>query len=133
MLALRRISKYASKTCCYQVSFLRTWFAQNHVDKFSIALFFKRNDNDLSRGAAFVNNRNCKQSAGFKLGSLNSGVMAGVTTDTEVEVNPAWVNNYCYLNLSSEACLPGVAYYVTLETQCVPCSRNSKSMYIKKS
>ncbi|KAK2186747.1 hypothetical protein NP493_190g03002 [Ridgeia piscesae] len=72
----------------FEVSFLRTWFAQNNVDKFSIAVYFKRNDNDLNRAAAFVSNRNCKQSAGFKLGSINSGVMAGITADNEVEVNP---------------------------------------------
>ena len=95
MLALRRRSTYASNIYCCQVSFLRTWFAENNVDKFSISVFFKRNDNDLSCAAAIVNNRNCKQSAGFKLGSINSGVMAGITADTQVEVNPALVRNYC--------------------------------------
>ncbi|KAI0239669.1 hypothetical protein LSAT2_009631 [Lamellibrachia satsuma] len=72
----------------FEVSFLRTWFADNNVDQFSIAVWFQRHG-DLSPKAAIVNNGNCRQSAGFSLSSANSGVTATVTANSELVLDPA--------------------------------------------
>ena len=74
-----------------QVAFLRTWFAENNVDQFSIAVWFQRRG-DLSPKAAIVNNRNCRQSPGFSLSCANSDITASVTANSELVLDPAPVS-----------------------------------------
>ncbi|KAI0239670.1 hypothetical protein LSAT2_009632, partial [Lamellibrachia satsuma] len=76
----------------FEVAFLRTWFAENNVDQFSIAVWFKRRG-DLSPKAAIVNNRNCRQSAGFSLSCANSEITASVTANSELVLDPAPMAN----------------------------------------
>ncbi|KAI0239671.1 hypothetical protein LSAT2_009633 [Lamellibrachia satsuma] len=76
----------------FEVAFLRTWFAENNVDQFSIAVWFQR-PGDLSPKAAIVNNRNCRQSAGFRLSCANSEVTASVTANSELVLDPAPMAN----------------------------------------
>ncbi|KAI0236872.1 hypothetical protein LSAT2_012642 [Lamellibrachia satsuma] len=93
----------------FEVSFLRTWFANKNVDKFSIAVWFQRHG-DLSPKAAIVSNANCHESAGYSLGCKNSEITASITTNAEVVLNPqpmadnlwhhaAWVYDGQHLNL----------------------------------
>ena len=74
-----------------QVSFLRTWFAENNVNEFSIAVWFQRKG-ELDPKAAIVNNKNCEQGAGFSLATDDTKVTASITTDVEVSVIPATVS-----------------------------------------
>ena len=76
-----------------QVAFLRTWFAENNVDQFSIAVWFQRRV-DLSPKAAIINNRNCRQSPGFSLSCANSEITASVTANSELVLDPAPVSKY---------------------------------------
>ena len=74
-----------------QVAFLRTWFAENNVDQFSIAVWFQRRG-DLSHKAAIVDNRNCRQSSGFSLSCANSQITASVTANSELVIDPTSVS-----------------------------------------
>ncbi|KAI0222915.1 hypothetical protein LSAT2_025828 [Lamellibrachia satsuma] len=76
----------------FEVAFLRTWFAENNVDQFSIAVWFQRRG-DLSPKAAIVNNRNCRQSPGFSLSCANSEITASVTANSELVLDPAPMAN----------------------------------------
>ncbi|KAK2174411.1 hypothetical protein NP493_806g00001, partial [Ridgeia piscesae] len=73
------------------VSFLRTWFAQNEVNNFSIAVWFQR-EGSLSPTAAIVNNRNCKQLAGFSLSCPGPSLTGSIMTDTSVTAPPSPVS-----------------------------------------
>ena len=73
------------------MSFLRTWFAQNEVNNFSIAVWFQR-EGSLSPAAAIVNNRYCKQVAGFSLSCPGPSLTASIMTDTSVTVPPSPVS-----------------------------------------
>ncbi|KAI0220620.1 hypothetical protein LSAT2_027886 [Lamellibrachia satsuma] len=90
----------------FEVPFLRTWFAENKVDKFSITVWFQRHA-DLFPSAGIVNNNNCQQRAGFSLSCVSkqpdgfdaflpvgvySLVTGSITTDTEVNFYNAYVS-----------------------------------------
>ncbi|KAI0218126.1 hypothetical protein LSAT2_030156 [Lamellibrachia satsuma] len=62
----------------FEVSFLRTWFAENSVDRFSVAVWFQILG-PLSLSTAIVNNVNCEQSAGFSIARSDREVLANMT------------------------------------------------------
>ena len=63
-----------------QVSFLRTWFANNKVDKFTVAVWFKRLGEDVT-SQGIVNNGDCVDTPGFLIGHSAGSVAAEITTD----------------------------------------------------
>ena len=63
-----------------QVAFLRTWFANNKVDKFSVSVWFKR-DGQKMYPKGIVHNGDCEDTAGFAIGHSNGMVMANITTE----------------------------------------------------
>ncbi|KAI0236875.1 hypothetical protein LSAT2_012645 [Lamellibrachia satsuma] len=68
----------------FEVPFLRTWFAENEVSNFSIAVWVKRAQGNVAPNAAIVNNRNCNQTAGFSVNCPGAAVTGSITTGTEV-------------------------------------------------
>ena len=68
--------------CVYvrQVPFLRTWFANNKVDKFTVSVWFKRQGEERTP-EGIVNNADCLQTAGFSIGHDNKKVVAEITTE----------------------------------------------------
>ncbi|KAK2174415.1 hypothetical protein NP493_806g01009 [Ridgeia piscesae] len=80
-------TQYGSDVSIVAIAFLRTWFAENNVDKFSVAVWFQR-AGALSPKAAIVNNRNCKQTAGFSVSYENSQVTGSITVNSEVVLDP---------------------------------------------
>ena len=72
-----------------QVAFLRTWFANNKVDKFSVSVWFKRDGQKISP-QGIVHNGDCEDTAGFLIGHSKGMVMANITTedgDAQCEVS----------------------------------------------
>ena len=63
-----------------QVDFLRTWFANNKVDKFTVSVWFKRQGEQLTP-QGIVNNGDCIDTAGFLVGHAERTVMANITTE----------------------------------------------------
>ncbi|KAI0240166.1 hypothetical protein LSAT2_009126 [Lamellibrachia satsuma] len=76
----------------FEVAFLRTWFAENHVSKFSIAVWYKRHG-DLFPKAAIANNNNCQQRAGFSLSCVSSAATGSIMTDVPITLSPVEVND----------------------------------------
>ncbi|KAI0232633.1 hypothetical protein LSAT2_017057 [Lamellibrachia satsuma] len=110
----------------FEVSFLRTWFAENNVDQFSVAVWFQR-QGDLSANAAIVNNLNCRQSAGFSLSSGNSALSASVTTSAEVVLAPVSMAD----NLWHHAAWVYDGQSLTLYVDGVPSSQASVAGYMQ--
>ena len=63
-----------------QVDFLRMWFANNKVDKFTVSVWFKRQGEQLTP-QGIVNNGDCIDTAGFLVGHAERTVMANITTE----------------------------------------------------
>ena len=84
-----------------QVFFLRRWFADQKVTKFTVSLWFKRKG-QTSKLAGLVSNGDCLETPGFQTSVKNGGVFAGITTDTEVVTSEEAVSknsnsdNYLY-------------------------------------
>ena len=73
-----------------QVAFLRTWFANNKVDKFTVSVWFKR-QGEQSSPQGIVNNGDCIDTAGFLIGHALDGVVANITTEdghAQTPINP---------------------------------------------
>ena len=68
-----------------QVSFIRTWFAGNKVDKFTISIWVKRKGDQTAK-AGIVNNGDCIDKPGFELSAENEGVFARLGTDNVDEM-----------------------------------------------
>ncbi|KAI0236833.1 hypothetical protein LSAT2_012602 [Lamellibrachia satsuma] len=64
----------------FEVAFLRTWFANNKVDKFTVSVWFKR-QGEQSSPQGIVNNGDCIDTAGFLIGHAERMVMANITTE----------------------------------------------------
>ena len=59
------------------MSFMRTYFANNHVRRFSVSVWVNRQ----VFSAGIVNNGDCKDNASFGLDLVNGGVQGAVRTD----------------------------------------------------
>lgn len=71
---------------CFQVPFLRTWFAQNHVDAFSVSLWYKRLGGSDALYGALVNNEDCLQNPGFSLRAKEGAMLLSkIRTDMNEE------------------------------------------------
>ena len=65
------------------MAFLRTWFAQNEVDQFTVSLWFKR-DSIQTGTVGLVNNGDCEEDPNFEVSAANTGVYSGVTTTSQI-------------------------------------------------
>ena len=63
--------------------FMRTWFANNHVNEFSISLWYKRTGASASSCGALVNNADCKQDAGFSLRATANTMYGEIFADNQ--------------------------------------------------
>ena len=63
------------------MAFLRTWFANNHVDKLSVSVWFKR-DGELDTRQSIVGNGDCDDTYGFSIQHENNHVLDDITTDS---------------------------------------------------
>ena len=61
----------------FKVPFIRTWFANNHVDAFSISLWFNRQGNTDATYGALVNNGDSVEKAGFSLRIIENNNLVG--------------------------------------------------------
>ena len=65
----------------FQVPFLRTWFANNKVNKFTVSVQFKRLG-EMTSPQSILNNGDCLDTAGFAISHSDETVMANITTVT---------------------------------------------------
>ena len=63
---------------------MRTWFANNKVDQFTVTVWFKRRQEDGSP-QGIVNNADCLQTAGFLIGHMEQKVVGQITTERKHE------------------------------------------------
>lgn len=88
-----------------QVPFMRTWFANNKVDKFTVTVWFKRDVEDRTP-QGIVNNADCLQTAGFLIGNAEKKVVAQITTEmANDELRSGQVNIHTIKTLTSEPVL----------------------------
>ncbi|KAK2193943.1 hypothetical protein NP493_4g03049 [Ridgeia piscesae] len=83
----------------FEVAFLRTWFANNKVDKFSVSVWFKRDGQQISP-QGIVHNGDCIDTAGFLIGHSKGMVMANITTeagDAHSEVSDASAGDWYHV------------------------------------
>jgi len=66
------------------VPFLRTWFAYERIEHFSVAVLFKRTSPSVSVGG-IVHNGDCLDKPGFQISLANSSVYGGISVEPEVE------------------------------------------------
>ena len=66
------------------MAFLRTWFAENEVDEFTVTVWFKR-EGEMDSTQGIVNNGDCIDSAGFYIGHESETVIANITTENAGE------------------------------------------------
>ncbi|KAI0236837.1 hypothetical protein LSAT2_012606, partial [Lamellibrachia satsuma] len=66
------------------VPFMRTWFANNKVNQFTVTVWFKRRQEDGSP-QGIVNNADCLQTAGFLIGHMEQKVVGHITTERKHE------------------------------------------------
>ncbi|KAI0236841.1 hypothetical protein LSAT2_012610 [Lamellibrachia satsuma] len=71
----------------FEVAFLRTWFANNKVDKFTVSVWFKRHGEQVTP-QGIVNNGDCIDTAGFLIGHALDGVVANITTEDDHAQTP---------------------------------------------
>ncbi|KAI0237508.1 hypothetical protein LSAT2_011959, partial [Lamellibrachia satsuma] len=64
------------------VPFLRTWFANNHVDAFTISLWYKRLGGVDATNGALVNNGDSVDDAGFSLRVAGNDILSKIRTET---------------------------------------------------
>ena len=70
----------------FQVPFLRTWFAENDVDAFSVSLWYKRLGGSDALYGALVNNEDCLQNPGFSLRAKEGAMLLSkIRTDMNEE------------------------------------------------
>jgi len=60
----------------FKVPFIRTWFANNHVDAFSISLWFNRQGSSDVIYGALVNNGDSVEKPGFCLRAIENNKLA---------------------------------------------------------
>lgn len=66
---------------------MRSWFANNHVDKFTMAVWFKRRGEDIT-SQSIVNYGDCGGTTGVLIGHANGSVVASITTENTDEQLP---------------------------------------------
>ena len=71
---------------CFQVAFLRTWFANSKVDRFAVSVWFKRHGEQVTP-QGIVNNGDGIDTAGFLIGHAKRTVMADVSTEVQGHVS----------------------------------------------
>ncbi|KAI0208075.1 hypothetical protein LSAT2_007248 [Lamellibrachia satsuma] len=80
----------------FEVAFLRTWFANNKVDKFTVSVWFKRQGEQFTP-QGIVNNGDCIDTAGFLIGHAERTVMANITTeDARAQFPVSEVSDDCW-------------------------------------
>ena len=66
---------------------MRSWFANNHVDKFTVTVWFKRRGEDIT-SQSIVNYGDCGGTTGVLIGHANGSVVANITTENTYEQLP---------------------------------------------
>ena len=75
---------------------MRTWFANNKVDKFTITVFYKRTGVYAS-SQTIVSNGHCKQTTAYGLTAIGDDIKASITTEQSFETLTGSVNVSCML------------------------------------
>ena len=74
---------------------MRTWFANNKVDKFTITVFYKRTGVHTS-SQTIVSNGDCKQTRAYGIVNTGDDITASITTEqTNIQTLTGSVNVFC--------------------------------------